>query len=105
MLGIMLCVCSKSAAFDTVDHAILLAHLEHCVGIKGSALKWFKSYFSNQSFRVNIGEYSSGVASLSCGVPQGSILAPILFSLYMLFLGSMVCLSIAMQMTLKSICP
>ncbi len=60
----------------------------YCVGIKGSALKWFKSYFSNRSFRVNIGEYSSGVASLSCGVPQGSILAPILFSLYMLPLGS-----------------
>ncbi len=68
-----------STAFDTVDHAILLTHLEHCVGIKGSALEWFKSYFSNRSFRVNIGEYSSGVASLSCGVPQGSILAPILF--------------------------
>ncbi len=77
-----------SAAFDNVDHAILLTHLEHCVGIKGSALEWFKSYFSNQSFGVNIGEYSSGVASLSCGVPQGSSLAPIIFSLYMLLLGS-----------------
>ncbi len=77
-----------SAAFDTADHAILLTCLEICVGIKGSALKWFKSYFSNQSFGVNIGEFSSGIASLSCGVPQGSILAPILFSLYMLPLGS-----------------
>uniref|UniRef100_A0A8C2KHR2 Reverse transcriptase domain-containing protein n=1 Tax=Cyprinus carpio TaxID=7962 RepID=A0A8C2KHR2_CYPCA len=63
-------------------------HLEHCVGIKGSALEWFNSYLSNRSFRVNIGEHSSEVASLSCGVPQGSILAPILFSLYMLPLGS-----------------
>ncbi len=68
-----------SAAFDTVDHAILLTRLELCVGIKGSALEWFKSYFSNQNFGVNIGEFSSGVASLSCGVPQGSILAPIIF--------------------------
>ncbi len=37
-----------SAAFDTVDHTILLARLEHCVGIKGSALEWFKSHFSNR---------------------------------------------------------
>ncbi len=72
-----------------MDHAILLTRLEHCVGIKGNALEWFKSYFSNRSFRVDIGELmnSSVVASLSCGVPQGSILASILFSLYMLPLG------------------
>lgn len=77
-----------SAAFDTVDHAVLLARLEHCTGIKGSALEWFKSYISNRSFKVNIGEHLSEATPLLCGVPQGWILAPILFSLYMLPLGS-----------------
>ncbi len=67
-----------STAFDMVDHVILLARLEHCVGIKGAALEWFRSYLSNRKFSVNIGEYSSEAAVLSCGVPQGSILAPIL---------------------------
>ncbi len=43
-----------SAAFYSVDHAILLARLEHCVGIKGAALEWFRSYLSNRKFSVNI---------------------------------------------------
>ncbi len=69
-----------------VDHGILLAHLKKCVGIQGSALNWFRCYLSNKSFSVGIGR-SVSVAPLTCGVPQGSILAPILFSLYMLRLG------------------
>lgn len=64
----MLVLLDLSAAFDTI----------------GNAIKWFQSYFSNRSISVNIGEFTSGRASLSCGVPQGSILAPILFSLYIL---------------------
>ncbi len=78
-----------TAAFDTVDHAVLIARLEHCVGITGSALEWFKSYFSSR-FSVKFGEYTSSNAVLSCGVPQGFILAPIIFSLYMLPLGSII---------------
>lgn len=107
----MLVLLDLSATFHTVDHAILehCACLEHCVDIKGSALNWFNSYFSNQSFRVNIGEHSSEEVPLSCGVSRGSILAPILFFIIyapigFYFLGSIVCHSIAMQMTLKSIC-
>ncbi len=77
-----------TAAFDTVDHAILIDRLEHCIGLRGIALDWFKSYFANRSFSVKMGEHYSRNAFLPCGVPQGSILAPLLFSLYMLPLGS-----------------
>ncbi len=74
-------------AFDMVSHSILLSRLEECVGIKGIALKWFQSYLTDRSFSVHLGEFSSSAAPLSCGVPQGSILGPMLFSLYMLPLG------------------
>uniref|UniRef100_A0A669E5Z7 Reverse transcriptase domain-containing protein n=1 Tax=Oreochromis niloticus TaxID=8128 RepID=A0A669E5Z7_ORENI len=77
-----------SSAFDMVDHNILLMRLEHVVGIKGSALNWFNSYLTDRSYSVVIGGYSSSVAPLCCGVPQGSVLGPLLFSLYMLPLGS-----------------
>uniref|UniRef100_A0A669EB57 Reverse transcriptase domain-containing protein n=1 Tax=Oreochromis niloticus TaxID=8128 RepID=A0A669EB57_ORENI len=76
-----------SSAFDMVDHNILLTRLECTVGIRGEALNWFKSYLLNRSFSVTLGTYSSPTASLCCGVPQGSVLGPMLFSLYMLPLG------------------
>ena len=76
-----------SAAFDTVDHQILLFRLEHLVGISGSVLTWFQSYLSERTFSVHIGDFASPPAPLSCGVPQGSILGPILFLLYILPLG------------------
>ncbi len=72
-----------------VDHEILISRLESYVGIQGTVLKWFRSYLTNRKFSVCIGKHSSSVAHLSCGVPQGSILAPKLFSLYMLPLGSL----------------
>lgn len=84
----ILVILDLSAAFDTVDHEILLTRLEKCVGIQGTALSWFRSYLSNRTFSVGIGRAVSSVARVACGVPQGSILAPILFSLYMLPLGS-----------------
>ncbi len=77
-----------TAAFDTVDHAVLINRLERCAGIAGSALEWFKSYLTNRTFSVKMGDLTSSNSVLTCGVPQGSILAPILFSLYMLPLGS-----------------
>uniref|UniRef100_A0A3B3CT04 Reverse transcriptase domain-containing protein n=1 Tax=Oryzias melastigma TaxID=30732 RepID=A0A3B3CT04_ORYME len=60
------------------------------IGIRGAALDWFKSYLTGRNFSVKIGEASSSVAPLSCGVPQGSILGPALFSLYLLPLGSII---------------
>uniref|UniRef100_A0A3Q4MNS6 Reverse transcriptase domain-containing protein n=1 Tax=Neolamprologus brichardi TaxID=32507 RepID=A0A3Q4MNS6_NEOBR len=76
------------AAFDTVDHTILLNRLKTCVGIQGSALKWFASYLESRTYSVMLGNKYSSPATLTCGIPQGSILGPVLFSLYMLPLGS-----------------
>ncbi len=73
-----------SAAFDTVDHNILLERLENWVGLSGMALKWFRSYLEGRGYYVSIREHKSKWTSMTCGVPQGSILAPLLFSLYML---------------------
>ena len=58
-----------SAAFKTVDHSILLTRLETLVGIKGTALNWFRSYLSNRSFSVNLGQYFSCMSPLNSGVP------------------------------------
>ena len=76
-----------SAAFDTVDHGILLHRLNHSFGITGSALKWFKSYLTNRSFRVVIRDALSDSFGLVCSVPQGSKLGPRLYSQYTRFLG------------------
>ncbi|XP_061086404.1 uncharacterized protein LOC133121220 [Conger conger] len=62
--------------------------VDSAVTQQGAALEWFRSYLLDRSFSVHVGDYSSDTAPLTCGVPQGSILGPILFSLYMLPLGS-----------------
>ena len=77
-----------TAAFDTVDHHILLKRLENEVGFKSTVLNWFSSYLNNRTFNVTLGTYTSSLAPITCGIPQGSILGPLLFSLYMLPLGS-----------------
>uniref|UniRef100_A0A3Q3C7D3 Reverse transcriptase domain-containing protein n=1 Tax=Haplochromis burtoni TaxID=8153 RepID=A0A3Q3C7D3_HAPBU len=86
--SVILILLDLTAAFDTVDHEILISRLEQCVSITGVALKWFRSYLTKQTFSVRLGNCESSRAPLSHGVPQGSILGPILFSLYLLPLGS-----------------
>ena len=75
-----------SAAFDTVDHNCLLERLKQC-GISGTAQSWFKSYLEDRSQRVYLHGSSSASSSLRFGVPQGSVLGPILFTIYTIPLG------------------
>jgi hypothetical protein len=70
-----------SKAFDTVNHQILLAKLEN-YGIRGKALDLLKSYLSDRKQYVHIENCKSQICSVSCGVPQGSVLGPLLFLMF-----------------------
>ena len=67
-----------SKAFDTLDHSILFDKLE-CYGLRGISLHWIKSYLSNRHQYVCIEDEKSNTLSITCGVPQGSILGSLLF--------------------------
>ena len=71
-----------SAAFDTLDHAILLRRLESTFGISGLALSWFESYLSDRTQSVVVDGLMSTPTPLVFGVPQGSVLGPVLFTMY-----------------------
>ena len=68
-------------AFDTVNHKILLSKLEY-YGIRGSINAWFKSYLYKRRQKVTINGFESEIKLLNHGVPQGSVLGPLLFLLY-----------------------
>ena len=67
-----------SKAFDTIDHNILL-HKLYNYGIRGIVWSWIKSYLSNRQQYVSIDDVISPISHINCGVPQGSILGPLLF--------------------------
>ena len=71
-----------SAAFDRTDHEILLERLRFRYGFSNLVLKWFTSYLIDRPQRIVLDKFSSQPRRLSCGVPQGSVLGPLLFSLY-----------------------
>jgi len=81
--NVALVMLDLSAAFDTVDHDILLTRLQVRYGICGDALKWIKSYLEGRQQMVSVRSTTSTSTDLTSGVPQGSVLAAPLFNLYM----------------------
>ena len=84
-----LCLLDLSAAFDIIDHDILIHRLSTWFGITDVAISWFWSYLANRHFVVSAAEHKSSTFLLSCGVPQGSVLGPILFIMYTTPLSSL----------------
>ena len=87
---VILLLLDLSAAFDTVDHTILIERLANRFGLCDLALAWFKSYLSDRTNFVSIHGARYVTSSLSCGVPQGSVLGLILYLLYTSPLGDIV---------------
>jgi len=71
-----------SAAFDTTEHSILLDQLKYSLGFTGTALTWLQSYLTGRNQFVKMGNRNSSSTSVTTGVPQGSVLGPLLFTTY-----------------------
>ena len=70
-----------SKAFDTISHDILVTKLQH-YGVRGSALDWFRNYLKDRKQYVSFNNCKSDIGIVQCGVPKGSVLAPLLFIIF-----------------------
>ena len=70
-----------SAAFDTIDYAHLFKLLQDEYSVRGTALAWFRTYMEDRNYHVQIDSTTSEHIPLQCGVPQGSVLGPVIFTL------------------------
>jgi len=77
-----LCLLDLTAAFDTVDHDLMVLKLERQFGLRGVVLDWFRSYLCGRTYRVIHGGKTSYTVHVICSVPQGSVLGPHMFILY-----------------------
>ena len=78
----ILAALDQSAAFDCIDHEIMISRLQHTFGVTDLALSWFASYFTARSMSVRRRGISSALTPCDYGVPQGSALGPLCFNLY-----------------------
>ena len=79
---VMVVLLDLSAAFDTVDHGVLLGRMQSMLGVSGEVLDWMKSYLSGRTQSVHVEGVSSEVHQLDAGVPQGSVASPFIFPPY-----------------------
>ena len=79
---ITLALLDFSSAFDTIDHPILVHHLHTDYGFTDTVLQWLSSYLTDHTHHIHLSNHCSAFAHVHSGVPQGSVLGPILFTMY-----------------------
>ena len=80
--AVIMVLLDMSAEFDTIDSGILLQTLNTRFGVSGTALKWFESYMTDRTHSVRLGSDTSDARPLRYGVPQGSVMGPLMFTMY-----------------------